>query len=214
MSPFLVAMPVFILLLGTVPVHALYNDKIETLWAWDNDIVNVTLVTSYTIDQLEEITKAVTSEEFYMIEDNLMHKDRPGIYSPYYLGWQGALNNANATTPQLNFQVGTGGDIVLELTNLHHPKGFSGLTTQVLDKDGKVSKVQITIFDVDKISNAMLYTIVLHEMGHALGIGHTTADEELMYPVITTAYPYVSPCTMQALEFAYTEGKGQVTCLK
>lgn len=210
----LVAIPVFILLFGSVPVQGLMNDKTETWWAWDKDIVNVTLVTAYTTDQLDEITEAVTSTEFYSIEDNLMHKDRPGIYSPYYLGWQGALNNANATVPQLNFQVGTSGDIVIELTNVQHPKGFTGFTQPIFDKDGNISKVQITIFDVDKLSNAMLYTIVLHEMGHALGIGHTTADEELMYPVITTAYPYVSPCTMQALEFAYTDGKGQVTCLK
>jgi len=210
----LVAIPVFILLFGTATVHGLMNDTIDTWWAWDKEIVNVTLVSAYTIDQLEVITEAVTSTEFYSIEDNLMHKDRPGIYSPYYLGWQGALNNVNATTPQLNFQVGTSGDIVIELTNVQHPKGYSGYTTQVSDKDGKVSRVQITIFEANKISNNSLYTIVLHEMGHALGIGHTTADEDLMHPQITTAYPYVSPCTMQALEFAYTTGLGSVTCLK
>ena len=80
--------------------------------------------------------------------------------------------------------------------------------------NGQVVKIYITIYEVDKRTPNSVYTIVMHEMGHALGLGHSTAPEEIMHNKITTAYPYVSPCTMQALEFAYASGPGNVTCLK
>lgn len=194
---------------------ALRNDSIETIGFWDEETIDVTLMkNTYTNnDRIEQVTKAVTSQEFYNIEDNLMHKDRPGVFSPYYLGWQGALDNSNSTLKNLNFDVSRGGgDIIISLTTQSHPDGFSGKTWPLF-YDGKIVKANITIYDVDKLSNAMLYTIVLHEMGHALGIGHTTADEELMYPVITTPYPYVSPCTMQALQII-DQGKTELRCNK
>lgn len=205
---------IFILTVGLTPAFALMNDKTETIGYWDKQTIDVALSTSYKLDHLAEVTEAVTSTEFYTIEDNLMHKMPPGYFSDYYLGWQGALDNANATNIKLDFAIASYGDIIISLTNQRSPDGHAGTTWFVYD-GSIITKAYITIYNVDKISNAQLYSIVMHEMGHALGIGHTTADEDVMYEKrANVPYPYVSPCVMQALEFAYTEGKGQVTCLK
>lgn len=210
----LLVLPVFILFFSITPAYGLMNDSTEIIGYWDKQTIDVALSTSYTLDHLAEVTQAVTSTEFYTIEDNLMHKMPPGYFSDYYLGWQGALDNTNATNIKLDFAVASYGDIIISLTNQRSPDGYAGTTWPVFDGD-KITKAYITIYDVDKISNAQLYSLVMHEMGHALGIGHTTADEDVMYENrANVPYPYVSPCTMQALEFAYTAGPGSVTCLK
>ncbi len=207
----------FLLIAATPPAFALMNDEQPIEFAWQKETINVTLVNDvYTSNaRIAEITEVVTSTEFFSIEDNLLHKDRPGVFSPYYLGWQGALDNTNSTDIKLNFEVSNqgGGDIIISLTPQSSPNGYSG-SAWPLFVNGEISKVYITIYDVDKISLNGLYSVLMHEMGHALGLGHSTAPEEVMHEKITTAYPYVSPCTMQALEFAYSNGSGLVTCLK
>ncbi len=204
-------------LIPTTQAEALMNDEMLVDFAWGKDTIDVTLVNDvYTNkDRIGVVTEVVTSTEFYTVEDNLLHKDIPGVYSPYYRGWQGAIDNTNSTNLKLNFQVTNqgGGDIIISLTPQSSPDGYSG-SAWPLYVNGEISKVYITIYDVDKISLNGLYSVLMHEMGHALGIGHSTAPEEVMHEKITTPYPYVSPCTMQALEFVYSVGPGKVTCLK
>jgi len=50
---------------------------------------------------------------------------------------------------------------------------------------------------------AALETIVRHELGHALGLAHSTATEDLMYPIIKTNFPYISECDVSAMEKLY-----------
>jgi hypothetical protein len=46
-----------------------------------------------------------------------------------------------------------------------------------------------------------------------MGLAHTTAIEELMAPTITTNYPYISPCTVDALVKLYDGNqKSEVVC--
>lgn len=215
-------MKIFLLgmvLLGFLAIpqaDALRNDSIETIWFWDKETIDVTLAKSMlnTDQRVTQVTKAVTSQDYYKIEDNLMHKDRPGVYSPYYLGWQGALDNSNATLKNLNFQQSArGGDVIISLTTQTHPQGYAGYT-QPLFVASNIAKVHITIYNVDEMSNSQLYSIVMHEVGHAIGIGHTTASEDVMnYERVNVPYPYVSPCVMQALQII-DQGKTELRCEK
>lgn len=194
---------------------ALRNDSIETVWFWDKESIDVTLANSIhnTDERVEKVKKAVSSQEFFMIEDNLMHKDKVGIFSPYYLGWQGALDNSNATLKNLNFQQSArGGDVIISLTTQSSPQGYAGYTKPLFVGDN-IAKIHITIYNVDQMSLAQLYSITMHEMGHAIGIGHTTADEDVMNPVANVPYPYVSPCIMQALQ-VIDQGKTELRCEK
>lgn len=218
MIQYLLALSFFLLI--PMPAHALMNDELEILYYWDKEELDVTLVNSiYLTDKVaEKIEEAVTSTEFFMIEDNKMHKDLPGVKSPYYLGWQGALDNTSSTNLKLNFDLSAAkhGDIVIEVTTQKHPQGFSGVTMPIF-ANGKLSKVYITLFEINQNTPNSNYGLVMHEFGHALGLGHSTAPEDIMYERIgynNLFYPYVAPCLMQGLEQAYLENKDTVTCLK
>jgi predicted Zn-dependent protease len=55
--------------------------------------------------------------------------------------------------------------------------------------------------------------IIRHEFGHVAGLAHSTAPEDLMYPVIQTPAPFISECDIDALVHLYTGGKtSQVIC--
>ena len=57
--------------------------------------------------------------------------------------------------------------------------------------------------------------IVRHEFGHAMGLAHSTAPEDLMHATIETDYPYVSPCDINAVTALYDgSDSSQVICTK
>ena len=81
------------------------------------------------------------------------------------------------------------------------------------DKKDQSVKSTITIYNVEELSTSQITTIVRHEFGHAIGLAHTTATEELMASTITTDYPYISPCTIHAIEKLYDGNqKSEVVC--
>jgi len=139
-----------------------------------------------------------------------------------YVGWQTAMTEVAKTETELyipaKFEViksnGGEGDIIIELTNQRNADGFSGWTNSIADESqNQILKSRITIFAVDTLSQAEIETITRHEMGHALGLAHSTAPEDLMYPTIKTNFPYISECDLDAISLLYDGGKSsQVIC--
>lgn len=74
------------------------------------------------------------------------------------------------------------------------------------DAQNQILKSEITIY-VDKLSKAQFETILRHEFGHALGLAHSTALEDLMHLTIETNYPYISQCDIDAMVSLYDDGK-------
>ena len=208
-------------------IQNLRGDTIDTFLSWrlvegDTLTVNVLNADQYGPEVMEAIEKVIYSEEVLEIDNSLLHKGPKGTVSEMYVGWQGAMMAAAETETQLYVPVSFDiiqsnqgeGDITIELTNQASADGFAGWTNSIADQSqNQILKSRITIFQVDTLSPTALETIVRHEMGHALGLAHSTAPEDLMFPTIETNFPYISECDIDAIEALYDGGNtSEVVC--
>ena len=69
--------------------------------------------------------------------------------------------------------------------------------------ENQILKSSITIFNADNLSDSQLSTISRHEFGHAIGLAHSSAPEDLMYPTIETDFPFISDCNISAIIYLY-----------
>ncbi|MBS3923133.1 MAG: matrixin family metalloprotease [Nitrosarchaeum sp.] len=209
-------------------IQNLRGDTIDTWLSWrlvDGSTLNVNLVDGQKYPDKAEIVRTVLlSEESIEIDDSLLHKGPKGVTSTYYVGWAGALADAAKSPTEMYIphkfnliesQKGEG-DITIRLTTMKSGDGYSGYTKSIADDvQNQILKSEITIFEVDKLSKAQFETILRHELGHALGLAHSTAPEDLMHPTIETNYPYISQCNIDAMISLYDGGKkSEVVCEK
>ncbi|HET6516701.1 MAG TPA: matrixin family metalloprotease, partial [Nitrosopumilaceae archaeon] len=208
-------------------IQNLKGDKIDTWLSWrltDNTLyVNILNANEYP-EKAETVKDAILSTEFYEIDDNLLGKAPKGTITKYYLGWAGALETASQefTAFQIpnNFIISEepngAGDITITLANTASGDGYSGITKTIADdSQNQILKSGITIYDVENLSKNQLTTILRHEFGHALGLAHSTAEEDLMHPEIKSKYPYISHCDINAIVELYDGSqKSEVVCEK
>ncbi|MFB5619864.1 MAG: matrixin family metalloprotease, partial [Nitrosopumilus sp.] len=210
-------------------VQNLRGDTIDTWASWripadapfHIHVLNSEFVTS---DRVDAILSVIMSDKEIEIDDSMMHKGPAGTSSVYYDGWHGALNSMILDTKfnipkNIQFSVDKGestGNIVITLTDMSSPEGYSGYTSSIVDEaNHQILKSNITIYDINKLSTENLKTILRHELGHGFGLAHSTATEGLMYPVITSEYPYISGCNLDAISHLYDGGdSSQVVCEK
>jgi hypothetical protein len=196
-------------------VENLRGDTMVTWKSWRliGTTMNVNILASNNIsqDKIDIVKNAITSMEATEIDDSLTHKGPRGSTSLYYLGWKGALNDIAAKTKTeyqlpLEFNVmnsdGGEGDIVITLSNLKDTDGYTGYTKSIVE-GSEILKSFITIYDTLNLEDEELSTITRHEFGHALGLGHSSAPEDLMAPTIDMTYPYISECNVDAIANLY-----------
>jgi len=182
--------------------------------------VNILNPVSVSNESIEIIKESILSEETISIDDSLLHKGPKNSFSNYYAGWVGALKNTPDTKHPIpkSFEVKnsqkSNGDIVIILSNIKDRSGNTGYTKTILEGE-QIVKAFITIYDVDSLSDTQLATIMRHEFGHALGLGHSTAPEDLMAPTIDMTYPYISSCNISAISELYNgDSDGTRMCEK
>jgi hypothetical protein len=206
-------------------IENLKGDTIDTWKSWRivGTSLNVNILNSQGLseERLGVINDALTSDDAIEVDDSITSKGPRGVSSTYYTGWEGALQSAvnedsiyNIPT-ELNILTSDGGegDIIITLSNLRDADGYTGYTKSVVEGN-EILKSFITIYDINNLSNEELSTILRHEFGHALGLGHSTAPEDLMAPNIDMTVPYISECNIDAIVDLYNGIEGSTVCEK
>ena len=208
-------------------IENLRGDTIDTVSSWklgEDESLYVNIINSANLseDNLERIKNVIFSEDVIDIDNSFLHKGPAGTYSTYYMGWQGALTSAANYETKLviptKFDIvesSSGvGDISITLTSLMDTDGYSGFTKSIADEsENQILKSQIIIYDADKLAGNQIDAILRHEMGHALGLAHSTTPEDLMAPQMQTEYPFISPCDVDAIISLYDgQSSSQVVC--
>lgn len=212
---------------GKFIIENLRGDTIDTWVSWrlaKDESLQIRFLNSNEIseEQLESVKEAISSNESILVDDSITHKAPAGQESTYYVGWSGALNSLSAqqtkfnipTTLEVSDTVAGEGDIVFHFTRVKDVDGYSGYTKSITDEN-QILKSTITIYDVESLSPDQIAAITRHEFGHALGLAHSTAPEDLMAPIITTTIPYISECDVDAIQKLYDGVQNsQVICEK
>lgn len=207
-------------------IQNLKGDTIDTFLSWrlvENDVLYINIVNAHKYPEKIDIIKdVILSTEVLEIDNSLTHKGPKGSTSTFYLGWVGALEKSSQTPTSFYIpkklevvDSATGaGDITIKLVNYRNGDGFSGWTKSIVDENqNQILKSEITIFNVDNLTDNQLSYILRHELGHAFGLGHSSAPEDLMAPVLPADFPYISPCDIDAIISLYDGEKlSQVVC--
>lgn len=208
-------------------IQNLKGDIVNTWVAWniqDGRVLHITIDNTANLpqDKIDAIKDAILSTKAVSIDDSQTGKGPKGTSSIYYAGWEGALTEAYSQPtasyiPQkfdISGSYGGPGDIVIILTNDVNPDGYSGYTKSLADGN-EILKSKITIYKASELSSEQLKAIVRHEFGHAMGLAHSTAPEDLMHATIQTDYPYISSCDIDAIKGLYDgKKKSEVVCQK
>lgn len=152
---------------------------------WENDTITVSITDN------EFVTKSIIRDITIPIYDD---REEDGKYS----GWNNALNGTlNLVLVEKN------GDIQVTLVNHTSTKKYSAFTTFESSSPAVLSKANITIYEIEEISNHELQMLMRHELGHALGLGHSKESTDLMYPIIPYYTSYISQNNIKNIASLY-----------
>lgn len=208
-------------------IENLRGDVVNTWISWNlvkDETLHVNVVAGPSIPKgkINIVKDAILSKVSIELDDSLLGKGPPGTQSTYYKGWTGAVAKASKSTTKFympgKFDVISSpkgeGDITITLTNLKDPDGLAAYTKAVVENH-QMLKAKITIYGITDLSNKQLEAVARHEFGHALGLAHSTAPEDLMHDIVTTEYPYISDCDIDALVAVYNgKHSSEVVCEK
>lgn len=92
--------------------------------------------------------------------------------------------------------------ITILLSQFNGEKNLDGITRYQMI-NGKINQALVIIYDSDTLTQDQIQLVSRHEMGHALGLGHTSNPFDLMHPVFDFQYGLISLFDLNSLSEMY-----------
>jgi len=188
---------------------------IDTAMPWrlpEGGVLHVSILNANEFPEAAEIVKkALSSEEVIKIKGYLHRTDSKETTTTFYSGWTGALKAASFEKTSLyipiNFNIVEFGNenanIIIDLTPFKSENVYSANTNIVNGKYNQLLKAYITIYEVDQLSLNYIRMITTHEMGHALGLAHSTDPNDIMFSTLQANHSFLSECNVKAIVELY-----------
>ena len=150
----------------------------------------------------------VTEEQVDIVEDAINSKQVKKSRTQF-LGWNEGIKEISKSfgvkvpSLEIQYKLENSDAITIYLMDKSNVHGFNGYTNLFYDENGKIQKAFVKIYNVDELNKLELESIVRHELGHALGLGHTTTKKSLMQPIIDMNYNTISLMDLRALMSLY-----------
>ncbi len=196
-----ITLTVVILIIVPLEVWAEDEGQWNELRAWkevkDNKIPVLVLRDAKVSEKQVDIVE-------YVINAKKMNSGRT-----LFLGWNEGIKEVSKSfgvevpTLQVQYTLTSTEAIIIHLMDKTSKEGYDGYTNLFYGQNGKIQKAFIKIYNVDELNNIQLKIIIRHELGHALGLGHTNSKNDLMQSIIDMNYNAISLLDLQALAHIY-----------
>ncbi len=186
-----------VLLIFLIPHNAFSeNESIDILTSWPPNKVTleVTIINYANLDKdsISIIKNVIESDSHYSKNGSI-----------YFEGWAGALASLGLGKTQ-KFEISEStvphGDIIIDLLK-DEKSSYGGYTVPYYTKN-HISAATIDIYNSNNLSSSELESVVRHEFGHSLGLGHSTKKNSAMYEFVF-GNNYIEECDLAGLGALY-----------
>ena len=178
------------------------DDTIQICCSWGNQIADGILTYRITDEGNSKVVKAVHQavDEWNSKFTNIQLQEITDSNTPADIEI-----NTNSKAPQVAHSTirTNDGHTISDRKNIKLVQPGEAQTS--FDASGLITHVDMTISTKalgNSIGSSELESIAKHEIGHALGIGHTDFVADLMSPVLTGSNTDISQCDINAIEEA------------
>jgi hypothetical protein len=140
--------------------------------------------------------------------------------STTFAEWNELLSSLSGLhAPTLKLAQEGNANIKVILTNSEHPEGKMGRTLVYTVKGtGEIISASVYVYSADRaLAQGTLEKAVEHELGHALGLAHSTDPDSIMFPVLEvengSISNHIGSCEERGISVLYSESKiGTTDC--